>query len=221
MRNLYDTVIWVGTGFILVSLLYSIKSSKTNKYLYLNRFYIITLITLAISLNAILGFLLRLYGKTIYVSIQNVLFFFDLLFWSHFFLKILKRNRKEVKVIIFISVISVFSLRLYLGFFEKNFQVHALSNLSKLILCLFYINELFKSNLKLDLKRDPAFWIVTGLFFYCAISSPVYAIHSYLILKLNNDLVGNIFASTNIAIIIMHLHFIKACLCSIHPRKAF
>lgn len=219
MHSLYDIIIWIGTGFIIISLLFSFFFCDSRKYHYLTHFYLITLITFLTSLNAIFGFLLHYYTKTYFISCQNILFILDAIFWYFFFIALLKFNLFTIKKIMLFLIVLIIVLRVYTGVSSPNFQVHAFSNLVKLILCLLYFNELFKTNLRLDLKSDPAFWIVTGLFFYCAVSFPVYAIHDHLKEKLGNALAGNIFATTNIAIIIMHLLFIKACICSIQVRK--
>ncbi len=192
-----------------------------KRYHYLEHFYLITIITFFTSLNAVFGFLLHYYPKRYFISIQNILFIFDSIFWCFFFLSLLKFNVSRNKTIMFSFIVMIVLARIYTGVSSSNFQVHAFSNLFKLAFCLLYYIELFKTNLKLNLKKDPAFWIVTGLFFYCAISFPVYAIHDHLRVKLGNILAGNIFSTTNIAIIIMHLLFVKACLCSIQVRKTF
>jgi len=219
MHSLNDIVILVGTGFIILSVIVALYYRKKVTFSYLKNFYIITFITFIISINAICGFLLGLYSKQIYISIQNIFFIIDLIFWGFFFLGLLKLNQKYVRVVFIFFLFFVIALRLYTGINTSYFQIHSISNFCKLIFCVFYFDELFKSNLRLNLKTDPGFWIVTGVFFYTAISFPVYAIHNYLRDTFGEVIAGNIFAVTNITIIIMHLLFIKAYICSSQQRK--
>ena len=61
MHDLYDIVIWIGTGVILVSFIIALYITKKDIPDYLKKFYLVPLITLLISANTILGAYINLY----------------------------------------------------------------------------------------------------------------------------------------------------------------
>ena len=220
MHDLYDIVIWIGTGVILVSFIIALYITKKDIPDYLKKFYLVPLITLLISANTILGAYINLYPKklSILATIQNTLSLFDFIFWGFFFCYWLKQNSRFIFFSFFLIIIL---LRVSMGFSKVGFEIHAITNFGKTLFCIFYFYELFKAAPKLNLKNHPSFWIVTGLFFYSCISFPEYAVDNYLRTRLPREISRNLFSSTNIAIIIMHLLFIKAYLCSIRQPRAF
>jgi hypothetical protein len=44
--------------------------------------------------------------------------------------------------------------------------------------CIYYFLELFRRPKSVDLKHNPAFWICTGLLFYCCCAVPLYGFYS-------------------------------------------
>lgn len=84
---------------------------------------------------------------------------------------------------------------------------------------IYYFWELFQNKAYVNLAREPAFWICSGLLFYCACSFPVDALINFtnkisyslaLILTLIQDLVY----------ILLYLSFTIAFLCRLRRRKS-
>lgn len=221
MPGLYDIVIWIGTVVISISLIMAYSINK-KQYIppYLKRFYWYPLLALAISTNTIASQHFRLHPSSIYYSIQNIFELIDITFWGLFFLRLLKgtKSYKHTKNIFLLFLFTGTLFMFITNISKVNFQAYAICNLGKCLFCILYFNNLFKDNPKLNLKSEPSFWIVTGLFFYSAITLPEYAIYDYLRKNLDRLILNNIFAASNMAIIIMHILFINAYLCSIRQK---
>jgi hypothetical protein len=66
---------------------------------------------------------------------------------------------------------------------------------------------------KQNLKTNPIFLIVTGLLIRCAVAIPTHMASEIMYVGKHLDEYLFIFPLTNIAIIIMHFHFIYAFIC--------
>lgn len=221
MSVLSNTVIWIGTGVILISLILAIVI-PTNNRPYMKGFFFCPLISLAVSANSISSRFFFLYPIEKNFLIQNILHLFDLLFWVLFFLKIpkIKRDFKKIKIL-FVSTLTIATLLFYLNTSDNpNLHIHVLSNMCKTIFCIFFYNNLFKNLPDQNILLEPSFWIIAGLFFYSCLSLPFYALHSYIKQQFISIIYSNIFSISNMLIIIMHLFFIKAYLCTIRQHKA-
>ena len=188
----------------------------------MNGFFLYPLIALLMSINTIFNRVFYLYGHKYYYPIQDLLIFLELIFWIVFFLRIFKtpQDSKKVKIIsatvVVIGTISLF----FSNFYTPHFQIHSLFNIYKAIFCLvFYIN-LFKNTPRLNILQEPSFWIITGLFFYTCLSLPFFALNEYIKIYFSQPVAYDIFVFSNIFIIIMHLFFIKAYLCTTRLHKA-
>lgn len=221
MPSLYNIVIWFGTLVILISFITALRLiGKRNCPFYLKNFYLFPFLALLVSANTILGGYFHLFSHRLIHIIQNLLFILEFLFWYLFFLALIKRNSKSLHFVFMLFLVITILLRLITGFHNLRFEILAVTNFGNIFFCLIYYNELFKSIPKLNLNSEPSFWIVTGLFFYNCISLPIYTIESFLTTNLPRLITRNIFATTNIAIILMHILFIKAYLCQIRQHKA-
>jgi hypothetical protein len=88
------------------------------------------------------------------------------------------------------------------------------------VFCIYFYHKLFKDLPTKNIKSEPSFWIVTGLFFYSCLSVPFYTLNEYMRSSFTRIVYTNIFSISNILIIIMHLFFIKAYICTIRLHKA-
>ncbi len=220
MATLNNIVIWFGTGVIIISFIIALSLSK-NSNNYMKGFFLCPLIALLVSINSIFGSIFFLYNQELCFLIQSFLFLFELLFWSFFFLKILKDKKDSMKIKILFSITLLISI--YLIYFsnvdKRNLNIVALSVICKTIFCIFFYYDLFKNLSYRNILLEPVFWIVTGLIFYSCLSLPIYTLNSYIKLLLP-VFASNIFSISNMLIIIMHLFFIKAYLCKIRLHKA-
>lgn len=185
-------------------------------------FFFYPLIALLVSANSICSAILFLYAKEINFFIQSFLQLCDLLFWTIFFSRIFIKG-KEIRKIKFLFLCTMI-ITIYLLYFNRtgtsNLHIHALSNLCKTIFCISFYNRLFKTPPDQNLLLEPSFWIVTGLIFYSCLSVPFYALNDYIKQNFVEIISYNIFSISNMLIIIMHLFFIKAYLCTIRLHRA-
>jgi hypothetical protein len=84
---------------------------------------------------------------------------------------------------------------------------------------IYYFWELFQNKTYVNLLREPAFWICSGLLFYCACSFPVVALVNF-ISNLNLSLVRVLAFIIDLVYILLYLSFTIAFLCRLRPRKS-
>ena len=184
-------------------------------------FYLAPLIALLVSVNSICGKMYSLYSTTLFFNIQSFLFLVDLVFWYLFFSNILNNRNDSIKLNILLSI--SLSVAAYLLFFsnvdKKNLNIVALSAIFKTIFCILFYYKLIKNLFYQKILLEPAFWIVTGLIFYSSLSLTFYGLNGYIKLQFSPSIASNIFSISNMLIIIMHLFFIKAYLCTIQARR--
>lgn len=215
----HKTVIYVGTIIIFISFLFAFLNRRSSAIpSYLRHFYLYPLFVLLVSANTIAGFLIDSYPSDIGIFMEKILTVIDFAFWTFFFYSvntiIAPRLKKLVLIIFLLTLLPTLVINTYERFTYVSLSVF---NFSKCLFCLLYFSNLFKMLQTVSLKKDPVFWIVLGLFFYTAVTIPIYVTTTYLHQKISNSLL--LFPLTNIAIIIMHLLFIKGHLCVIN-RKA-
>lgn len=215
MEQIYKAVVIVGTTVILVSFLFAFLNRNNNKIpIYLKLFYIYVLLILLLSINTIiLQFTSFHYFKTA-VLIERMINITDIFFWTYFFYIYNGSKSKLANFFIvpafFITIVTI----LIISFHEElRFVIIGISNFTKCLFCLTYFYNLFKTAPSVILNRDPLFWVITGLFFYTAVTIPIYVTTAYLEMVGRKELLILLFNITNIAIIIMHLFFIKGQLC--------
>lgn len=207
---------------IFVSFTVALRISKNkNIPVYLKQFYLYPLLSLLFSINTIASTYLHLYSFSLQFAMQNIMEIIDFAFWGIFFLHLMKKtdSLKYIRVIFLFFLLIIVAWLFRNNFYKPMFQIFTLGNFGRSIFCIFYFNNLFKDTPKLNLKNEPLFWIITGLFFCSSITLPQYAINDYLHNHINRIISKNIFSSTNIAIIIMHILFIKAYLCTVRQKK--
>lgn len=220
MHTLNEIILWVGTFVILISFILALILPLNLKQ-YMKGFLYCPLIGLLVSINSINAIIFFLYANSINFFIQSFLQLCDLVFWLYFFKKVLKRNYKASKIdLIFIFTLIV---SIYILYFNRtsvsNLHINALCNLCKSIFCILFYNSLFRDLPDKNILKEPSFWIVTGLIFYSCLSLPFYALNSYIREQFVPIIASNIFSISNMLIIIMHLFFIKAYICTIQLRK--
>lgn len=220
MSALNNIIIWIGTGVILISLILAVIVPKNN-IAYMKGFFICPLISLLVSVNSISSRFYFLYPIEKNFLIQSILHLFDLLFWTWFFLKVLneKKDSRNVKIL-FVTTLLFACYLLFKSTSNSNLHIHALSNMCKTFFCIFFYNNLFKKLPDQNILLKPSFWIVTGLIFYSCLSLPFYALSNYVKARFSPLFFSNIFAISNMLIIIMYLFFIKAFVCTIRLHKA-
>lgn len=221
MYSLSTGVVWLGTGIILISFITALLIPKNN-IPYMKGFFFCPLIALLVSINTICGSLFSMYSINLFFIIQNFMSLLDLLFWCTFFLIIFKNKKDADKIKILLAITLLVAVYLY--FFSKvnnqNLHLIALAAICKTIFCIFFFYKLFKNLFYQNLLKEPSFWIVTGLIFYSCLSLPFYGLNSYFKFQFSSIIASNIFSISNMLLIIMHLFFIKAYICTMRVHKA-
>ncbi len=184
-------------------------------------FFLCPLIALLVSINSISGKIFSLYPIDTFYIFQNCLSLFEILFWFSFFLQIIKAKKARAQLTILLAITLIFAF--YLLFLSKvginNIHILALTAICKTVFCIFFFYKLFKNLFYQNILKEPAFWIVTGLIFYSTLSLPFYGLNSYLKFQFSRSVSSNFFSVSNMLIIIMHLFFIKAYLCTIRVYR--
>jgi len=217
--TLHDIIICLGSFVILLSFIMAVYVSFITKKKYLFHFYFCPLLGLLISVNSIQISYLKHLNPNISFLLQNLLLSFELIFWNFFFLSMFEKKPSYFRKN-FLFFLLPFVILYYKDIFSRPiFLMYSIFNLWKCFFCLIHFYSLFKRKSVIPIQNDSSFWIITGLFFYSAFTLPEYSLHDYLRNNLNSILMSNLFASTNIAILIMHILFIKAYLCQLQEKK--
>ena len=184
-------------------------------------FFLCPLIALLASINSICGRFFFLYRTDTFFTIQIFLFLADFFFWFSFFLQIInhKKDRAQLTILLLINLCIAFYLLFFSNVDTKNMHIVALTAICKTVFCIFFFYKLFKNLFYQNILKEPAFWIVTGLIFCSTLSLPIYALYSYIKSHFSPLVTSNFFSLSNILIIIMHLFFIKAYLCTIRVYR--
>lgn len=222
MTRLNYIVVWVGTFVILISFLLSIMLRRKNKKPdYMKNFFLYPLIGLLVSANTIFSRFLLIYSIKLNFLIQILLCLFDLIFWFLFFSNFFKTRKDitKIRLLFFFTIAIEIVLFQFSELNKSNLHTISIINICKTIFCIFFYYKLFKDVPTQNIKLEPSFWIITGLFFYSCLSIPLYALNEYVISKFSSIISSTILAISNIFVIIMHFFFIKAYLCTIRPHK--
>lgn len=192
------------------------KKNLTPKYIRL--FYIYPLMILILSTNALLVTLIQLYSIKIASLIEQYFTTADFIFWIVFFYQLFKDSTILKKFVFLVSLV-ILVLITFVTYHPLSTYINlGISNIGKCLFCLAYFYDLLHSVPKVILRFEAVFWIVLGLFFNTAVTIPIYLTIHYLNIN-HSEISQQIFSLTNIAIIIMHLLFIKGQLCILLPQK--
>ncbi len=85
--------------------------------------------------------------------------------------------------------------------------------------CIYYFWELFQRTLSINLSRQPAFWICSGLLFYYTCNFPLYGAVN-LLKVLPKVILSNLLAILVLLNILLYLSFTIAFLCRLKTRKS-
>lgn len=108
-------------------------------------------------------------------------------------------------------------------FVQTGMQFHtitfSLGGLLIVMATIIYFFELFEMEHPVNLVREPAFWISSGLLFFYACTFPLYALINFL-RDPSNIIIKNIGSIIAIVNILLYSSFIVAALCRIRIRKS-
>ena len=114
--------------------------------------------------------------------------------------------------IIFILTCTVIWVITKVGFYSFIPHILGIEGLFITIPCLFYIYEILKSDIQLNLNSDSNFIVTCGLLFYFSVSTPNY-FSWYTLYYLSPGFIKILIISNIFCFIILNISFMKAYLC--------
>ncbi len=212
--SLYVSFIFISIAF-LTSLTVYFKP-PSNKYLNLFPVYLLT----TTILGGIIGFL-ALQNRS-NVILYNIFTILEFCFYF-FVLSRIVVNKKMKRFIFFILVLYPFIAvtNIFLNHSVAVFQTksYSLGCLLIVAFCIYYYYELFQLPFAIDLLREPAFWICSGLLFYFSCSFPLFGFLNSL-KSPSLYIVFHLDIILNLLDVFLYSSFIIAFLCRIKIRKS-
>jgi hypothetical protein len=202
---------------ILISFLASLLVLRQKNFpRSLKIFPIFLLVTLIVELDSV--FLINKVGNNI--AVYNIFSIIEFEFYLYIIRKIII-NKRVKKVISYTMVI--FPLLCLYNIFVINDIYHfhvatfSLGCLIIVIYAIYYFYELFANPSAVDLKKEPAFWIITGLLFFYTCTFPIYGLANFI--SGLSVIARNIGAVLVIINVILYSLFTVAFLCKIKIPK--
>jgi hypothetical protein len=84
--------------------------------------------------------------------------------------------------------------------------------------CIYYVIELFQLPNTINLLKEPAFWICSGLLFFCTVSFPLLGLTNY-VYNISPIIIENLKFILNWMNVLLYAMFIIAFMCRIDYRK--
>ena len=220
--KLHNFIVYFGTAIILIAFFVAISFSKKEKPFYFKYILLFIILGLGVSLNTILNLHLKLGRNLIMFAIERTLMLFQFFALGLFFTALLKKSifSRKIKLMFYLSSIVGIILIPIAVLANAFLYTQIATNLVLIIFCVFYFRDLLSTKPTLILIKSSAFWIVTGIFFVCSISFPIYSLQPFIA---NNQEYKSgspqIFAISNMALIVMYFFIIKSYLCLKHPQN--
>ena len=152
----------------------------------------------------------------------NLVTVFDFAFYCYFVREII-RSPLVKKILLYCLIIypAVFLANTLLiqGSVVFHSMTYALGSLLIIVSCIYYFWELFQQTYSVNLGRQPAFWICSGLLFYYACTFPFY-VTTNLVSALPKVILKNLLLIFVLLNILLYLSFTIAFLCRLRNRKS-
>lgn len=207
---------------IFTSFIFSLRLIKNEKIpKYMKGFYWYTVVGVLVLIPSLFYAYFYIGNKLASIT-NNLSLIFHYSFLSIFILKILPKNKGAIylKIIFLLFLILIIYFLVTRDISRQINQVFSISNIGLTIFCIVYYYQLFNTVPILDLRNEPSFWIITGIFFAMSLNVPAMAAIDYLhnkIAAVNYVLLYNILC---FSYMVMHLFFIKAFICTLRMPKA-
>ena len=211
---------WFRDICMILSLLFSLRLIKNPRVIkYMRYFYWYSIVGAAMTFLTLISNTQGIPLKELVMGIRNYSILFHFTFLSFFIYSVLPR-KEDVKFL-FPLFFTFLSITLFFLVFYSSKKMNSASfsaaNLGLIIFCVIYFYRLFNEVPKTTLLKQPAFWVISGIFLCMSISIPVISLDSYL---KNENYVNLQYREIFSGIIYFaygsfHLFLIKAYLCSI------
>lgn len=175
---------------------------------------------------AVISIFIRLMHRSAIISgssallITNLLLIFHYYFLGNFIFNVMafKKKLSILQFIFFINLVAIIFFLFRNGIFVIQPIPFALSNFGLVIFCIYYYYTLFTNYPSSNLIKEPAFWIVTGIFFCMCATIPELTLYSFLQNHLSNDSFKVINSLICFSYGVMHLFFFKATFFPPEPK---
>jgi hypothetical protein len=206
---------------LLIQILSLVVSSsllfRRNVPWYLKLFPFFLLITVIIE---VIGWQLSIHGinATLLYNLFTTLEFEFYLFLLYNII----RNKRAKKVILYIICLYPILVILNIALVQVNTfhtVTYSFGCLLIVAVCIYFFFELFQLPKSIQLKREPAFWICSGLLFFYCCSFPLFGLLNFLH-SVSGVIMRNLASIVMILNILLYSSFIVAFLCNFRFRKA-
>jgi hypothetical protein len=210
---------WISPIFEIICFLASIAlffQASIPKYLKTFPFFL--LITLGVEFAN----MLFVKSEKISVRLFNIFTTFEIAFYL-FIISCCIYSKKIRRIIWWI--IAIYPVLVYINrtFFQvKSFHTttYSLGCLLIVAACVYYILELFQSTRSVNLSKEPAFWICSGLLFFYTCTFPLIGLWNHLH-GLPEIILRNLFTILQVLNVLLYSLFSIAFLCRIRFRRMY
>jgi hypothetical protein len=161
--------------------------------------------------------MLRIYN-TLFSNLSTMI---ELTFYLYVFLEIVYAPLAKKVFLYFLVMYPLIGL-INIFFFQRggfHTITYALGCLLIIICCVYYFLELFQRPSSVNLGRQPAFWICSGLLFYYTCTFPLYGAINMLKL-FPRVILSNLLYILVLLNILLYLSFTIAFLCRLKTRRS-
>ena len=102
---------------------------------------------------------------------------------------------------------------------DFNSNTSSLANLIIMVLCMYYMLQLSKSDDILNFQKSPSFWIVSAFFVYSATSILVFAVYKYYILSAMLQEAQKVYSIMHVPIVAKFIMLSVGLLCYKRPSS--
>lgn len=157
------------------------------------------------------------------VTLYNVFTTMEFVFYF-WMLRYMVRNRWAKRLLFhslwFYPVLVILNILFLLKDMQFHTITYSFGGFLIVIATIIYFFELFQFDKPVNLVREPAFWICSGLLFFYACTFPLYALINFF-QDPSNIIIKNITSILAVVNILLYSSFIIAALCRIRIRKSF
>ena len=204
---------------VIISFLASLTAYfQKNSQLYFRLFPIFLFVTIIVEIFS--SWLLAHNKST--TTLYNFFSTFEILFYIYV-LRVIIQSRLVKKIIFHTAWLYLLLVIINLLFIQKgpsfNSMTYALGCLLIAVICIYYFFELFQMSHSINLIRQPAFWICSGLLFFYCCSFPLYGLLNFLkkVPDFIRESIGVIILLLNV---FLYSSFTIAFLCRIRGRNS-
>lgn len=213
--DVFSTLIFISIAF-LASLTIYLQRKAPGYLTFFPFFLLINVIVESISVYLVLHQKYNIFLLNPFTVLSICFYLFTLRGIIH--------NMRVKKILLYLVLIYPVVAFFNIFFLQKAAVFHTMSySLGCLLIIAFsiyYFYELFQLTGTVNLLRQPAFWICTGLLLYFACSFPLYGFNSFLNTSQSPVLVRNLILLFNLLDVFLYSSFTIAFLCRLRIRKS-